>query len=231
MLIGLDGDDTLWKNEDFFTGIQRDLQAFLNERGLDVEVHDTLLEIENRNVPIYGYGKKSFLLSLFEFVTLKVTGRQQAEVLKFVSERGHWLMRQPAERLPGVEEALAEMVELGDIVVITKGDVAEQTQKFEEAGIEALVANREIVSHKDAPTYSRIIASYRADPAVPFVMIGNSLRSDILPVTQLGHHAIHVPYHVTWAHEHATPQDEHYHRAASLSEAVGILRSIALAQA
>lgn len=229
MLIGLDGDDTLWKNEDYFTGMQEEFQDFLTDLGAVVSVHEPLLEIENRNVAVYGYGKKSFLLSLFEFVTRHVAPSHQAETLRFVNDRAHKLMQQPAELLAGVEATLRDIEPLGQIVLITKGDVAEQQQKIADTGIGALVPTQEIVAQKDSVTYGRIIETYRNGSNKPFVMIGNSLRSDVLPIIELGHHAIHIPYHVTWAHEHVEMTDMHYHQVNSLAEAIPILKQITLA--
>jgi len=226
MLIGLDGDDTLWKNEDFFTGLQLDLQSFLGDIGCKLNVHDTLLAIETENVSLYGYGKKSFLLSIMEMVSHHIPAPEQPAVLSRVLTLGHQFMRQSADMLPGVPEALEAMAEFGRLVIITKGDIAEQTQKIEDCGISLLVPDIEIVNHKDQTTYERVISRHRHQPDEPFVMIGNSIKSDILPVIALGHNAIHIPYHVTWAYENEVSKNTDYIKTDSLINAVHYLEQI-----
>lgn len=200
--IGLDGDDTLWHSESHFvTTTERlvDLLAPYLERGTDAEEH--LIQVERRNLELFGYGVKAFTLSMIETAIEVSQRRVTAEEIHRIVGWSKELMDHPVELIPGVEEAVGELSSRHELLLVTKGDLLHQESKVARSGLADRFAGIHIVSEKDPATYSRILEAHGVDPA-DFVMVGNSLRSDILPVLEIGGRGVHVPYHTTWALEH-----------------------------
>jgi len=208
-VIALDGDDTLWHSEHLFVDTQerfRDLvrpHARLGDAALD----ERLVEVERRNLPLFGYGVKAFTLSLIETAIELTDGRIPGRDLQAVLDLGKLLMDHPVELLEGVREAVDALTDTYRVMVITKGDLLHQETKVARSDLAELFWRVEIVSEKDEATYLRILDRHGIDPA-HFVMVGNSVRSDVLPVLAIGGRAIHVPYSVTWALEHADTDPE-----------------------
>jgi putative hydrolase of the HAD superfamily len=208
-VIALDGDDTLWHSEHLFVDTQdrfRDLvrpYVDLDDEGLD----QRLLEVERRNLPLFGYGVKAFTLSLVETAIEVTEGRIPGADLQAVLELGKVLIDHPVDLLDGVREAVDALTDAHRVMVITKGDLLHQETKVARSGLAELFWRVEVVSEKDEDTYRRILARHGIDPAT-FVMVGNSVRSDVLPVLAIGGRAVHVPYSVTWALEHAEPDPD-----------------------
>ena len=208
-VIALDGDDTLWHSEHLFVDTQdrfRDLvrpYVDLDDAGLD----QRLLEVERRNLPLFGYGVKAFTLSLVETAIEVTEGRIPGADLQAVLDLGKVLIDHPVELLDGVREAVDVLTDRYRVMVITKGDLLHQETKVARSGLDELFWRVEIVSEKDQATYRRILERHAIEPST-FVMVGNSVRSDVLPVLALGGRAVHVPYSVTWALEHAEPDPE-----------------------
>ena len=208
-VIALDGDDTLWHSEHLFVDTQdrfRDLvrpYVDLDDDGLD----QRLLEVERRNLPLFGYGVKAFTLSLVETAIEVTEGRIPGADLQAVLDLGKVLIDHPVELLDGVREAVDALTDTYRVMVITKGDLLHQETKVARSGLAELFWRVEVVSEKDEDTYRRILERHDIDPAT-FVMVGNSVRSDVLPVLALGGRAVHVPYSVTWALEHAEPDPD-----------------------
>jgi putative hydrolase of the HAD superfamily len=207
-LIGLDADDTLWHSEDgFFTVTGRFCElvspyAPQGEGGTRPELAHALDTVERRNLALFGYGVKSFTLSMVEAAIEVTDGRVPAAVLQQLLEEGRRLLARPVELLEGVAETVAALATAYRLVVITKGDLLNQQQKFHASGLDRHVLGLEVVSEKDAQTYERVMARYGV-PATAFLMVGNSVRSDVLPVLDAGGQAVHIPYHVLWGHEEA----------------------------
>jgi putative hydrolase of the HAD superfamily len=199
-VVGLDGDDTLWHNETRFNLTQGELRELLNPHVADADVDRRLFEIEMKNLAVYGYGVKSFTLSMIETAIQLTEGRILATDLEVILGWGKRMLMQPTELLDGVEPALRELSERYDLLLITKGDLFDQESKLARSGLADLFLGVEIVSEKNVSSY-RAILSRRGIKAEEFVMVGNSLRSDIVPVLELGARAVHIPYHVTWHHE------------------------------
>lgn len=201
-LVGFDGDDTLWRSEDYYHAAQADferiLQAYVDL--CDTRTHERLYAVEMRNLALFGYGAKSMTLSMVEAAVEITDGRISATDLHRVVMLGKELLRHPVELLPGIREAVQAIAAEHEIVLITKGDLFHQENKVKQSGLADLFHRIEIVSEKDAATYARVLAEFDL-PASRFAMIGNSLRSDIAPVLELGGWGVHMPYHVTWAHE------------------------------
>jgi putative hydrolase of the HAD superfamily len=200
-VVGLDGDDTLWHNETRFSVTQADLRDLLHRHVPDADVHAHLAEAEMRNLGMYGYGVKSFTLSMIETAIQLTEGRIPATDLEVILGWGKRMLMEPTELLDGVEDALRELNGKYDLLLITKGDLFDQESKLARSGLAELFLGVEILSEKNANAY-RAILSRRGIKTDEFVMVGNSLRSDIVPVLELGARAVHIPYHVTWHHEH-----------------------------
>jgi len=217
--VGLDADDTLWHNETIF----RLTQDRLREMLADFADHDAtsakLAEVEKRNLRLYGYGVKGFTLSVIETAMELTGGEPPGRLIADILAAGREMLSHPVETLPGVDEALADLADGYRLVLITKGDLLHQEQKLAASGLGDLFAAVEIVSEKDAGTYARTFDRYGTG-AAEAVMVGNSMRSDILPALEAGAWGAYIPYHITWAHEVADPPGEHprFAELASISD-------------
>jgi len=209
--IGFDGDDTLWHNESLFSMTQERFRALLAHATNPADLDRRLLEAERANLRVYGYGIKGFVLSMIETAIAVTDGRVPARDLQSLIEFGKAMLDHPVELLPGVAEVVEALSARHRLILITKGDLFDQESKIARSGLAERFDAVEIVSEKDPATYRRVLARHNVAPE-RFVMVGNSVRSDILPVLSVGAHAVHVPYAITWAHEEAEPPDEHYRR-------------------
>ena len=199
-LVGFDADDTLWRSQDYFDDAQRQFERILTAYVDLADVGERLYAVEKRNIALFGYGVKGMVLSMVE-AAVDITGaRITASDVHRIVELGKDLLRHPVELLPGVREAVEAIASRWPVVLITKGDLFHQEAKVRDSGLSDLFRRIEIVSEKDAATYARLFAEFAVAPS-RFAMVGNSLRSDIAPVLELGGWGVHVPYHTTWAHE------------------------------
>ncbi len=199
-VLGLDGDDTLWHNENRFQLTQAELRELLQRHVPDADVERHLAETEMKNLGMYGYGVKAFTLSMIETAIELTQGKIPAGDLEVILSWGKRMLMEPTELLPGVEEALRELSLRYELLLITKGDLFDQESKLARSGLAELFLGVEILSEKNAESYRGVLKRRGIKPE-EFVMAGNSLRSDVLPVLQLGGRAVHIPYHVTWHHE------------------------------
>jgi putative hydrolase of the HAD superfamily len=200
-LIAFDADDTLWPNQPHFDNVEAQLFAILAHCGDPATISRSLYEVQVRNMHLFGYGAKSFMLAMIETAIQLTSGSVTGTEVQQIIDLGKRLLDFPIEPLPGVVEVLTELKQRGEqLMVLTKGDLFDQESKLARSGLGDFFAYVEIVSEKDDATYQRLLARHKV-PAESFVMIGNSLKSDVLPVARLGGQAIHVPYHVTWVHE------------------------------
>ncbi len=198
--IGFDADDTLWQNERFFRLTQERFAALLRDHAEPDHLMERLLEAERRNVGHYGFGIKGFTLSMIE-TAIEVTGdKVPATVIRELIAAGREMLRHPIELLPHARGAVEALAGRYRLLLITKGDLLDQERKLAQSGLGELFDGVEIVSDKTAPVYDRIF-----DDPSRSVMVGNSLKSDILPALEAGAWAIYVPHDLTWAHEHAEP--------------------------
>ena len=199
-LVGFDADDTLWRSEDYYRAAQAEFEsivaAYVGREGLD----ERMYAVERRNLALFGYGAKGMTLSMLEAAITITDARITARELGRIIDLGKSILRHPVDLLPGIREAVAEIASGHEVVLITKGDLFHQEAKVRESGLSALFPRIEIVSEKNTATYARVLSEFDLAPA-QFAMIGNSLRSDIAPVLELGGWGVHMPYHVTWAHE------------------------------
>jgi putative hydrolase of the HAD superfamily len=199
-VLGFDGDDTLWHSETRFHVTQGEFRELLKRHVPDADIDTRLAETEMNNLSIYGYGVKSFTLSMLE-TAMELTERKiPTSDLDVILGWGKRMLMEPTELLDGVEETLRALSGSYDLLLITKGDLFDQESKLARSGLGDLFLGVEILSEKSQETY-RAVFRRRAIKPEEFVMVGNSLRSDIVPVVALGGRAVHIPYEVTWAHE------------------------------
>lgn len=196
-VIGLDADDTLWHNETIFERVHERYRALLSQYHDAATVDRTLLATERRNLDLYGYGVKGFTLSAIETAIELSSGKIRADEIRTLIELGRDMLDHPVELLDDVAETVAALARTHRLILITKGDLRDQQRKLAKSGLAAHFSFIEIVSEKDAATYAAILQRQAIAPA-EFLMVGNSLRSDVLPVLEIGAAALHVPYHLTW---------------------------------
>ncbi|CAM1000037.1 Haloacid dehalogenase [Rhodanobacter sp. Root179] len=227
-LIGFDGDDTLWHSEGYYREAN-DAFAAIVGRYVDLgdqRVHDTMLATEQRNLELFGYGAKGMALSMVETAIALSESRISAADIHRIVALGKSVLQHPVELLPGIREAVEAVAAHHDVVLITKGDLFHQEKKVAQSGLADLFRRIEIVSEKNAATYRRVLGEFDLQPA-QFAMVGNSLRSDIEPVLRLGGWGVHMPYHVTWAHELESTVEANDPRMVSVDAPAGIAAAVA----
>jgi putative hydrolase of the HAD superfamily len=203
-VIALDADDTLWENEIHYIKAKAEFVRLLGEYHQREEwIEQRLDEIENDNVSIYGYGIKSFTLSMLETAIEISGGRIHGADLERVIALGRGMLTTPVELFPHTRVVLETLSPHWDLMLITKGDQFEQKLKIDRTGLAGYFRQVEIVGEKTPASYHILLERHRIDPQ-RFLMVGNSLRSDILPVLALGGQAVYIPYANTWAHENDT---------------------------
>jgi putative hydrolase of the HAD superfamily len=200
LVVGFDADDTLWHNESIFEQTHERYRALLAQYHDTATVDRTLFATEMRNLELYGYGVKGFTLSAIETAIQLTAGKIRADEIQHLIELGRAMLAHPVELLDGVQETLALLAARHRLVLITKGDLRDQERKLGKSQLASCFRHVEIVSEKDEVTYAQILRRLGIGPR-RFVMVGNSLKSDILPVLALGGAGVHVPYHLTWAAE------------------------------
>jgi len=217
-IIGFDADDTLWRNEEDF----RAAEALYAERvgpyvpdGIDVL--DALRAIEIGNVAISGYGIKAYALSMVQAAVTATGGRVPSSVIGELVDHAHDMLIQPVELLAGVPETLAAVGRTHRIMLITKGDLIHQLRKVRTSGLEHHFEHIEVVAEKDPNTYRNLLTERSID-IIRFAMVGNSVKSDILPIVEIGGHGVHVPYHMTWEHEVVHDHDGGFAELSSIAE-------------
>lgn len=198
--IAFDADDTLWHNEILYVSAQERLGDLLRRYNRGTGVVDALYETEMGNLEHFGYGIKSFALSMIETAVRltegQIDGRDILRIIDLAKEMRH----APVRLLDHVAEVIPTLSQSHTLILITKGDLYEQQPKIARSGLDSYFSTIEVVADKTPEVYLMLLARYEIDPQ-HFLMVGNSVRSDILPVLSIGAHAVHIPYHVTWAHE------------------------------
>ncbi|MGH2666617.1 HAD family hydrolase [Flavobacterium sp.] len=199
-VIAFDADDTLFVNEPYFEETEKKfcglMEDYLSHQGLSQE----LLRIEIQNLPLYGYGIKGYILSMIE-AAMKISNQTiSIEIIEKIIAYGKELLEKPIELLDGVEETLKTLHGKYKLVVATKGDLKDQQSKLHRSGLGPYFHHIEVMSDKQEIDYQKLVRRLDIEPE-EFFMIGNSLKSDVLPVLGIGGHAVHIPFHTTWAHE------------------------------
>lgn len=214
--IGFDADDTLWQNEAYFRLTQDRFTSLLRDHADPDHLHDRLLAAERRNIGAYGFGVKGFTLSMIETAIEVTEGRVPASVISELLGAGRAMLDHPVELLPHAREAVASLALSHRIVLITKGDLLHQERKLAQSGLGDLFHAVEIVSDKTAQIYASIFARHGTGPEQA-LMVGNSLKSDVVPALQAGGFGVYVPHGLTWALEAADEPADHP-RYASLPD-------------
>ena len=199
-VIGFDADDTLWVNESYYRETEIQFCNLLKEYCSFEEASARLLEVEIANMDLYGYGIKAFVLSLIE-TAIKISDKKIGanKILEIIS-LGKKQLGRLNELLPGVKETLSQLSETYRLIVVTKGDLLDQERKLSNSGLLEFFHHIEIMSDKKPEHYRRLLRHLDIHPK-EFLMVGNSVKSDILPVVEIGGQAVHIPFHTTWVHE------------------------------
>jgi len=227
-VVGFDGDDTLWHSETRFHVTQGEFRDLLKRHVPDADVDTRLAEMEMKNLSIYGYGVKSFTLSMIETAIELTQARIPTADIEVILGWGKRMLMEPTRLLDGVEATLRELSGRYDLLVITKGDLFDQESKLARSGLGDLFLGVEILSEKNVETYGGVFHRRAINPE-DFVMVGNSLRSDIVPVVALGGHAFHIPYEVTWHHENVPEEElpkQGWRRLATIRELPAAIESL-----
>ncbi|MCB5175819.1 MULTISPECIES: HAD family hydrolase [Microvirga] len=199
--IGFDADDTLWQNETFYRLTEERFTSLLAEHGEAQDISRRLLDAERRNLRIYGFGIKGFTLSMIETAIEVTDGKVSSLVIQQILAAGREMLSHPIETLPYVRETLEQLSGQYRLILITKGDLFDQERKLAQSGLGDLFDAVEIVSDKNAATYERIFSRYGDGPGCS-MMVGNSLKSDVVPAIRAGSWGVYVPHDLTWALEH-----------------------------
>lgn len=220
-VIAFDADDTLWVNEPYFRGAEDRFTEWLTSFADKETITSRLFKTEIQNLELYGYGVKAFTLSMIETAS-NIAGNQLThQLIEQILELGKSILNQPVELLPRVEDVLKQFSEKFRLVVATKGDLLDQERKLKKSGIEKYFHHVEIMSDKQTGNYRSLLKHLDIQP-VEFMMIGNSMKSDIIPVLEIGSWAVHIPYHITWQHETVhekdLPQSEMFSELTQMKE-------------
>ena len=223
-VIAFDADDTLWVNEPYFREAEDQFSALLEDYLPHHSATRELYKTELQNIPLYGYGVKGFMLSMVETALRVSDNTVPHHVIEKAIQFGKDLLAKPVELLEGVPETLSQLKGKYRLVMATKGDLLDQERKLKKSGLEAHFHHIEIMSDKQEADYKKLIKHLDILPS-EFLMLGNSLKSDVLPVLAIGGHAIHIPYHTTWAHEHVEHKVEHdnFKQVTQINEVLSFL--------
>lgn len=208
--IAFDADDTLWINEPYFQEAEKQFCILLENYLPQHSVSQELFKTEMKNLHLYGYGVKGFILCMVETASRISNRTVSLELIDKVIEIGHELLQKPIELLSGVQETLEQLKGRYDLIVATKGDLLDQERKLKKSGLEHYFHHIEIMSDKKVSDYQKLLKHVDCNPE-NFLMLGNSIKSDILPILELGGFGGHIPFFVTWAHEQHERLPEHDH--------------------
>ncbi|MEL7021956.1 MAG: HAD family hydrolase [Bacteroidota bacterium] len=225
-VIAFDADDTLWVNETYFREAENEFCASLEDYLSFHRVHQELFKTEIKNLDLYGYGIKGFTLSMIETAFEVTDGQPPLSVITKAIEIGQRMLSEPIELLEGVEDTLRALSKKYRLIVATKGDLLDQERKLERSGLASYFHHVEVMSNKKVANYERLFRQIDVEPA-HFLMIGNSLKSDIAPVLELGGHAVHIPFHTTWAHETITYDITHpnFRKLSRITDLIPLVNS------
>ncbi|CAA0175024.1 HAD family hydrolase [Tenacibaculum maritimum] len=224
-VIAFDADDTLWVNETYFREAERRFAKLLSAYETENKIDQELFKTEIKNLAIYGYGVKGFMLSMVESALELSNYRISQQTIEEILDIGKEMLEKPIELLEGVEEVLQSLQGKYKLIVATKGDLLDQERKLEQSGIATYFHHIEVMSDKKVADYQKLLKHLDIVPS-ELLMVGNSLRSDILPLIKIGASAIHVPFHTTWAHEEVTKEEQSDTAYVTVSEIKNILKYI-----
>ncbi|MDG3583658.1 HAD family hydrolase [Galbibacter pacificus] len=199
-IIGFDADDTLWVNETYFRDAEHEFAKLLSSYETENKIDQELFKMEMQNLETYGYGIKGFMLSMIESAIDLSNNKVNNATISKILNLGKEMINKPVELLDGVEEVLQALSQKYRVILLTKGDLLDQERKLEKSGLSKYFHHIEVLSDKKEENYKNLLDHLEID-VKEFLMIGNSLKSDVLPLVNIGAKAIHVPFHTTWAHE------------------------------
>ena len=206
-VIGFDADDTLWVNETYFRETEERFAELLEGYETKNKVDQELFKVEMQNLELYGYGVKGFVLSMIESALDLSNNKIPQQTIVEILNLGKKMISHPVELLDGVEEVLQRLENKYRLIVLTKGDLLDQERKLEKSGLSKYFHHVEVLSEKKEENYKNLLDHLEID-VNEFLMIGNSLKSDVIPILNIGAQAIHIPFHTTWAHELVSREDE-----------------------
>ncbi|WP_289040781.1 HAD family hydrolase [uncultured Zobellia sp.] len=224
-VIGFDADDTLWVNETYFRDTEQKFAKLLEGYETMNTIDQELFKMEIKNLELYGYGVKGFMLSMVESALQLSNNRVSQDTIGEILNLGKEMLRQPVELLDGVREVLRKLSDSYRLIVLTKGDLLDQERKLERSGLSEFFHHVEVLSDKKEENYLHLLNHLEID-VNEFLMIGNSLKSDVLPLIEIGAQAVHVPFHTTWQHEEVKIEngDYKYLKINKLSDIVEYLK-------
>lgn len=225
-VIGFDADDTLWVNETYFRDAEEEFAKLLSQFETPNKIDQELFKMEMKNLPTYGYGIKGFVLSMVEMAIELSNGTVSNSVITKILNIGKGMINKDVELLDGVEDVLQNLSNKYRLIVATKGDLLDQERKLEKSGLLDYFHHIEVLSDKKEANYSKLLNHLDIKPT-EFLMIGNSLKSDILPLLNIKSKAIHVPFHTTWAHEEVTLEEsknKQFHTLKTLKQLPELLQ-------
>ena len=223
--IAFDADDTLLVNETYFRDTEARFAALLDRFETRNTLDQQLFLKEMQNLPVYGYGIKGFMLSMVECAIEISNGNVSTAEIQSILAMGKEMIEHPVELLPGIEPVLQQLQDRYRLLVLTKGDLLDQERKLAASGLGAYFHHVEVMSDKTPEKYQRLLEHLEINPN-EFLMIGNSLKSDVLPIVEIGAKAIHIPFHTTWAHEQVSDGEAEradYFTISSASELLELL--------
>ena len=206
-VIAFDADDTLWVNETYFRETEERFAELLESYETKNKIDQELFKMEMENLELYGYGVKGFMLSMIESALDLSNQNISQQIISEIIDLGKNMISHPVELLDGVEEVLEQLKDKYRLIVLTKGDLLDQERKLEKSGLSQYFHHVEVLSDKKENNYKNLLdhLNIKLDE---FLMIGNSLKSDVLPIVNLGARAIHIPFHTTWAHEMVSDEEQ-----------------------
>lgn len=221
-VIGFDADDTLWVNETYFRETEEAFADLLERYETKNKIDQELFKKEMENLELYGYGIKGFVLSMIESALELSNNNVSQETLGKILDLGKKMISHPVELIDGVEEVLEKLHNKYRLIVLTKGDLLDQERKLERSGLSEYFHHVEVLSDKKPHNYKNLL-DHLEIPVSEFLMIGNSLKSDVMPIIELGGQAVHVPFHTTWAHE-MVPEKERTNGHLTLESITDLLK-------
>ncbi len=223
--IAFDADDTLWVNETYFREAEEEFASLLEGYETKNTIDQELFKMEMQNLELYGYGIKGFMLSMIESALQLSNGQVPQETLSKILAIGKGMIDHPVEVLDGVEEVLKSLHKKYRLLVLTKGDLLDQERKLQKSGLSKYFQHVEVLSDKKEANYSSLLKHLKID-VTDFLMVGNSLKSDVIPILNLGAKAIHIPFHTTWVHETVSEIEEKDNSHLKLSSIKEMLRYV-----
>ena len=222
-VIGFDADDTLWVNETYFRDAETVFAKLLSKYETPNKIDQELFRMEIDNLPLYGYGVKAFTLSMVESALELSNYNVPTKTIEAILNIGKDMLNKPVELLDGVEAVLKVLSQKYRLILATKGDLLDQERKLEKSGLTKYFHHIEVLSDKKEANYSKLLNNLDINPS-EFLMIGNSLKSDVLPLVNIKAHAVHVPFHTTWAHEEVTEEEKNGKAYKTIQNLTDILK-------